>query len=63
MIDLRATRFFEAHGTGKPVGDPIEAGAIGGAFGKSRSPDKLLYVRAVKFNAGHLESEVALLGP
>nr|ANM86508.1 putative type I PKS [Cladonia uncialis subsp. uncialis] len=59
VIDLRATRFFEAHGTGKPVGDPIEAGAIGGAFGKSRSPDKLLYVRAVKFNAGHLENRRA----
>ena len=55
-IDLRATRFFEAHGTGIPVGDPIEAGAIGGAFGKYRSPDKPLYVGAVKSNVGHLES-------
>lgn len=39
-LDLRATRFFEAHGTGTPVGDPIEAGAIGGAFSKHRSPDQ-----------------------
>ncbi|ORX95044.1 BcPKS1, polyketide synthase [Clohesyomyces aquaticus] len=29
-LDLALTRFFEAHGTGTPVGDPIEAAAIGG---------------------------------
>ena len=28
-IDLESLAFFEAHGTGTPVGDPIEAAAIG----------------------------------
>ena len=61
-LDLRATRFFEAHGTGTPVGDPIEAGAIGGAFGKYRSPDEPLYVGAVKSNVGHLEGASGVAG-
>ena len=31
-LDLKTTRFFEAHGTGTLVGDPIEAGAISAVF-------------------------------
>ncbi len=61
-IDMKATRFFEAHGTGTPVGDPIEASAIGGAFGKYRSPDEPLYVGAVKSNVGHLEGASGIAG-
>ncbi|PYH88109.1 hypothetical protein BO71DRAFT_489013 [Aspergillus ellipticus CBS 707.79] len=54
-LDLGQTRFFEAHGTGTAIGDPIEAGAIGDAFGPLRSPEDPLYVGAVKSNIGHLE--------
>ena len=61
-IDLRATRFFEAHGTGTPVGDPIEAGAIRGAFGKYRSPDEPLYVGAVNPTLAIWRVKAALLG-
>jgi acyl transferase domain-containing protein/NADPH:quinone reductase-like Zn-dependent oxidoreductase/SAM-dependent methyltransferase len=61
-LDLGATRFFEAHGTGTPVGDPIEAGAIGAAFGKYRSPEEPLYVGAVKSNIGHLEGASGVAG-
>lgn len=61
-LDLKATRFFEAHGTGTPVGDPIEAGAIGGAFGEHRSPEEPLYVGAVKSNIGHLEGASGVAG-
>lgn len=43
-LDLRNTRFFEAHGTGTPVGDPTEARAIGEAFFKYRSSDDPIYV-------------------
>jgi acyl transferase domain-containing protein len=43
-LDMRTTRFFEAHGTGTAVGDPIESGAIGAAFRKYRSPSEPLYM-------------------
>lgn len=36
-IKPRQIRYFEAHGTGTPVGDPIEARALGAAVGEGRS--------------------------
>ncbi|CAG9950403.1 unnamed protein product [Clonostachys rosea f. rosea IK726] len=54
-IDPSQTRFFEAHGTGTPVGDPIEAGAISEMFNKYRSAEEPLIVGAVKSNIGHSE--------
>jgi acyl transferase domain-containing protein len=36
-LSMRPTRFFEAHGTGTPVGDPIECNALGEAFRGVRS--------------------------
>lgn len=46
--------FLEAHGTGTPVGDPIEARAIGEALGQRRTEP--LTIGSVKSNIGHLES-------
>lgn len=43
-LSMGLTRFFEAHGTGTPIGDPREAYAIGGAFQKYRSVNEPLYV-------------------
>ena len=54
-LDPSITRFFEAHGTGTQVGDPIEASAIAEIFAPHRSLDKPLYVGALKSNVGHLE--------
>ncbi|RYP80319.1 hypothetical protein DL770_006266 [Monosporascus sp. CRB-9-2] len=53
-LDMRHTRFFEAHGTGIAVSDPIEARAIGEAFYQYRSKEDPMYVGAVKSNLGHL---------
>jgi acyl transferase domain-containing protein/NADPH:quinone reductase-like Zn-dependent oxidoreductase/SAM-dependent methyltransferase len=61
-LDMRETRFFEAHGTGTSVGDPTEARAIGESFRPHRTDDEPLYVGAVKSNVGHLEGASALAG-
>ncbi|PLB48691.1 hypothetical protein P170DRAFT_358230 [Aspergillus steynii IBT 23096] len=55
-LDMKDTRYIESHGTGTPVGDPIEAGAISDAFGSSIP----LYVGSVKANIGHLEDASAI---
>ncbi|KAK2051751.1 beta-ketoacyl synthase domain-containing protein [Colletotrichum caudatum] len=54
-LDPSLTRFAEAHGTGTPVGDPIEASALADVFAPHRSPDEPLFVGALKSNVGHLE--------
>lgn len=61
-IDLEPTRFFEAHGTGTPIGDPIEVNAIGHVFRDYRSPCDPLFIGAVKANFGHLEGSSGLAG-
>ncbi|KAI9742337.1 MAG: hypothetical protein M1818_003870 [Claussenomyces sp. TS43310] len=59
-LNFKDTGFFEAHGTGTPIGDPREAGAIGTVF-KDHRTDPLV-VGAVKSNIGHLEGASGLAG-
>ncbi|KAJ5081201.1 hypothetical protein N7456_013439 [Penicillium angulare] len=61
-LDMAATRYFEAHGTGTAVGDPIETSAIGSVFRKYRSSEEPLYVGSVKSNIGHLEGGSGIAG-
>ncbi|KAK3324470.1 fatty acid synthase S-acetyltransferase [Cercophora scortea] len=61
-LDLKTTRYFEAHGTGTPVGDPLEARAMGSAFKDERSVEQPLIVGAVKSNIGHLEGASGIAG-
>lgn len=53
-LDLNTTQYFEAHGTGTQVGDPIEAEAISATF--QRTGHNPLLIGALKPNIGHLES-------
>lgn len=51
--------YFEAHGTGTPLGDPIEMDAIGTIL---KGIEKRALVGSVKTNIGHLEPAAGISG-
>ncbi|MGW0395376.1 type I polyketide synthase [Streptomyces sp. NPDC003042] len=55
-------QYVELHGTGTPVGDPIEAAALGAALGADRAEGDALRVGSVKTNIGHLEGAAGIAG-
>jgi len=66
---LRAARveadqvgYVETHGTGTPLGDPIEFGAIAAVFGQRPAQVPPLLIGSVKTNIGHLEAAAGIAG-
>ena len=49
---------MEAHGTGTPIGDPVEAAALGELFSGRESP---CWVGSLKANIGHTEAAAGVL--
>lgn len=61
-IEANAVGYIEAHGTGTPLGDPIEIGALGQVFGTGRQHSQPLIIGSVKTNIGHLEGAAGIAG-
>ena len=56
ISEFGQTAMVECHGTGTPVGDPIEANAVARVFG-----DSGVYIGSVKPNLGHAEGASGLV--
>ncbi|MCB0106313.1 MAG: beta-ketoacyl synthase, partial [Caldilineaceae bacterium] len=53
--------YVDAHGTGTPLGDPIEVRGLAGAYNVPQRQEPLL-IGSVKTNVGHLESAAGIAG-
>ncbi|CAE7807052.1 eryA [Symbiodinium sp. CCMP2456] len=62
MLQHHQVRHFEAHGTGTPLGDPIEVGALQAGSLDEGARQQPVGLAAVKTNVGHLEGAAASPG-
>ncbi|TVZ38732.1 polyketide synthase PksM/polyketide synthase PksN [Alteromonadaceae bacterium 2753L.S.0a.02] len=65
LINPEEISYLEAHGTGTPLGDPIEIQGMQKAFKQRRSSNAsqhMCAVGSVKSNLGHLESAAGITG-
>ena len=63
-LDLADTGYFECHGTGTPVGDPLELTAISNTLGAARraAGKSPLWIGSIKPTVGHTEGCAGLAG-
>ncbi|KAI1175676.1 hypothetical protein F4777DRAFT_598427 [Nemania sp. FL0916] len=61
-LDPSLTGYFECHGTGTAVGDPIEVSAIGKLFGDAKTAEHPLLIGSIKSNMGHSEPSSGMAG-
>ena len=60
-VDPRTLQYVECHGTGTPMGDPIEIAALNEAFGPASGP-ATIGIGSVKPNIGHLDTAAGVAG-
>lgn len=61
-VDPAAISMIEAHGTGTPLGDPIEMGALSAVYCDGRTAERPLLVGSAKTVVGHLEAAAGVAG-
>ncbi|WP_280236887.1 type I polyketide synthase [Nocardia cyriacigeorgica] len=61
-VDPADIGYVEAHGTGTPVGDPIEANALGRVLRTGRAQGRTALLGSIKTNIGHLEAAAGIAG-
>lgn len=61
-VDADSIGYVECHGTGTPVGDPIELSALTAAFNQTTDRTGFCGVGSVKTNIGHLDTAAGVAG-
>lgn len=61
-VDPETIQYIETHGTGTPVGDPIEIAALRQAFAPYTDKKQFCAIGSVKTNVGHLGAASGITG-
>ena len=61
-VPIESIRYIEAHGTGTPVGDPIELEALKNVFERKTDKRQFCYIGSLKGNIGHPTNAAGIAG-
>lgn len=61
-VDVETIGYIEAHGTGTPVGDPIEIQALSNVFERKTQKKQFCYIGSIKGNIGHPTNAAGVAG-
>jgi acyl transferase domain-containing protein len=61
-VDPASIGYVEGHGTGTPIGDPIEVSALTQAFRTTTDKRQFCGLGSVKTNIGHLDAAAGVIG-
>ena len=61
-VEPHSVDYIECHGTGTPLGDPIEVQAIGNVFGAAGARSRPVLLGSIKSNLGHTDAAAGAVG-